>query len=178
MVTSRRRIGSKGFSLVELVIVIAIVAILTGGIALGVGMLFSADTKKLANQINSGFTELRSENMAMDKGIYMHLYWYDGDYYLEMTENATPSMNGSGSKLGCGAATVTLDKGGSNKVTLAPNSTNAMSFCMRKKDGAFLPDDINGTKLEATSEIEVTSSSSSSVRKIILVRDTGRHYLE
>lgn len=173
----RHKIASEGFSLVELIIVIAIMAILTGGIALGLNVLRSADSKKLANQLNSGFTTLRSENMAKDKQSYMHLYWQDGSYYLEMSDKTEPSRDGSATKIGSGSVSVAFK--GKNDVTLTSGSALALSFGMKKKDGSFIEkvtNDTNDTELKATSEIVVSSDTAEYT--IVLVRDTGRHYLE
>ena len=174
---SRHKIVSEGFSLVELIIVIAIMAIMTGGVALSINMLRSADSKKLANELNSGFTTLRSENMATDKQLYMHLYWYDDKYYMQMTDQSTPSRDGSGTEIGSGSVSVTFK--GENDITISPGSTEALSFSMKKKNGAFVEsvtNDTNETKLKATTEIVVSSDVSEYT--LVLVRDTGRHFFE
>lgn len=174
---SRHKMAPEGFSLVELIIVIAIMAIMTGGVALTINMLRSADSKKLANELNSGLTTLRSENMAKDKQSYMHLYWFDDKYYLEMSDQPEPSRDGSGTEIGSGSVSVTFK--GENDISMTPGSTQALSFSMKKKNGAFVEEvtnDTNETKLKATSEIVVSSDISEYT--LVLVRDTGRHYFE
>lgn len=172
---SGHKMVSKGFSLVELIIVIAIMGILTGGVALGVGMLNSADSKKLANNINSSFTTLRSENMAKDKKTYMHLYQYEGEYYIQMSENSAPVLDGTGTNIGCSAVSVNFQ--GENSISIAPDTEDppSLSFTMNKKDGSFAAK-VEDTELAATTKIEI--SSSASTHTVVLVRDTGRHYLE
>ena len=63
-----------GFSLMEMIIVIAIVGILTGGIAISYNLVRSADVKGMAYDIDSSLTNLKSKNMGSNKQLFMHLY--------------------------------------------------------------------------------------------------------
>jgi len=55
----------EGFSLVELIITIAIMGILIGFMAFGLGYLTASNSTKIAENINSGFSELKTQNMAI-----------------------------------------------------------------------------------------------------------------
>lgn len=60
-----------GFSLVEMIIIIAIVGILTGGIAISYNLVRSADVKGMAYDIDSSLTNLKSKNMGSNKQLFM-----------------------------------------------------------------------------------------------------------
>lgn len=154
-------VKKEGFSLVELIIVVAIMSILVGLTALGFGFLRSADAKGVTHGINSGLSELKSENMAKNKKIYMHLSEYDGSYYITYTESDTFTPDGSGKDIGSSDVTVTCDG-----TVMAPGSS--VCFSIRKKDGAFT---------HGPSKINVTADNGSSY-DIYLVKDTGKHYIE
>lgn len=163
-----------GFSLMELIIVIAIMALMASGIGISIGLLRSSDAKKLAGEINSSLTKLRSENMAKSELSYMHIYYYEDNYYIQMSKDPTPLEDGSGRMIGSGSVSVSFK--GKSDIPLGTGLTGTLSFCINKKDGSFVGK-VNNTELETTSEIEVSSNTSTKYR-IVLVRDTGRHYME
>lgn len=155
----------EGFSLVELILVIAVMGILVGLTAYGYGYMKLADAKGLANGINSGLSELKSESMAKNEPVYMHLFEREGNYILYYSEDSSCDTGVDGKNLGSSEMSLKLDG-------TELGAGGAKSFHIRKKDGAFEP--VNGE--EPPSEIEV--SSGSYTYKIVLVKDTGRHYIE
>ena len=56
-----------GFSLMEMIIVIAILGMITGGIAVTYNMVRSADVKGMAYDFDSSLTNLKSKNMGSNK---------------------------------------------------------------------------------------------------------------
>lgn len=163
-----------GFSLMELIIVIAIMALMASGIAISIGLLRSSDTKKLASEINSSLTTLRSDNMAKSELSYLHIYYYEDAYYIQMSKDPTPLEDGSGRNIGSGSVSVNFK--GKSDIPLGSGLTSTLTFCINKKDGSFM-EKVNSTELKTTSEIEIKSNTSTKYR-IVLVRDTGRHYME
>ncbi|MCI5732216.1 MAG: prepilin-type N-terminal cleavage/methylation domain-containing protein [Eubacterium sp.] len=151
----------EGFSLIELVIVIAILAILTGGIALSYNLVRSADTKGTAYDIDSNLTNFKSRSMGSNKQIYMHLYRYSGDIYVDYTEEESYTPAGAGEMIGDSEVTVSCDA-----TVMADGSVTTIAI--QKKDGAF----VKGPK-----EIKVSDGDSSSY-VVYLIKDTGKHYVE
>lgn len=161
----KKQMVKEGFSLVELIIVIAIMGILVGISAYGYGYMKLADAKGLANGINSGLSELKSESMAKNTPVYMHLFEKDGSYFIAYSASSSCDTDANAKELGSSQMSVTLDG-----VPLGSGGTK--SFTIRKKDGAF--DAVAG--VEPPSQIEVASDSYT--YKIIVVKDTGRHYID
>lgn len=176
---------NEGFSLIELVIVIGIAALLTGAVALSVGMLKTADTKGTADRINSAFGELKTENMAKEGTTYMNLYLHDSAYYIKYTSGSPmTSVNAGdlGKKIGTSVSTVSFN--GSEL-----GSGDIYSFAIRKKDGSL--GDENGIvyyvsnggaatpqSMPSPSEIQVKPVKSGTSHKIVIIANTGRHYVE
>ena len=112
--------------------------------------------------------------MAKSELSYMHIYYYENDYYIQMSKDPTPLEDGSGRNIGSGSVTVSFK--GKSDISLGSGLTSVLTFCINKKDGSFL-EKVNNTELKTTSEIEISSNTSTKYR-IVLVRDTGRHYME
>ena len=104
----------QGFSLMELVIVIAIMAILTSLMALSLGYLRTADAKGVAYGINSSLSDLKSRTMSKSGAVYMHLLEHEGSYYAVYTDSNAPVSVGAGAgvpgeELGSSTVTVVCD---------------------------------------------------------------------
>lgn len=89
-----------GFSLMEMIIVIAILGMITGGIAVTYNMVRSADVKGMAYDIDSSLTNLKSKNMGSNKQLFMHLYKQSGNYFIYYTEEESYTPSGEGESVG------------------------------------------------------------------------------
>ena len=89
-----------GFSLIELVITIAIMGILVGLSAYSLNYISQADARKMTGEINSAFSELKTLNMSKNTTAYMHLYQYDGDFYIKYDGSASCTPDDTGHKIG------------------------------------------------------------------------------
>jgi len=163
---------NEGFSLIEFVIVMAIMAILTGLVALGMGVFDQAEVKDVSESINSAFSELKTENMSKTGPIYMHMFIFEGNYYVEMGPVSTCSMSGDyGTNIGAVK---------DSKIALDGNELadgDVWTFNISKKDGSF--NSLSSTPLDSASPtISVSTPSDSLTYDVVLVRDTGRHYID
>jgi prepilin-type N-terminal cleavage/methylation domain-containing protein len=173
-----------GFSLIELVIVMAIVAILTGAVALSIGLLRSADTKGTADRINSAFSELKSKNMSQTETTYLNLYRHGDVFYMKYSKtNPMSSVDTTdlGKKIGTSVSKVSIAG-----TELAEDVV--YSFAIKKSDGSF--GDVNGnvyyvstnsgtpTALSSPTKILVEPAKRGSSHTIVMVANTGRHYVE
>ena len=55
--------NNKGFSLIELIVIIAIMGVLVGGASLGIGLVFSKDAMKCATRLNDSIYDARAISM-------------------------------------------------------------------------------------------------------------------
>ena len=55
--------NNKGISLIELIVIIAIMGVLVGGASLGIGLVFSKDAMKCATRLNDSIYDARANSM-------------------------------------------------------------------------------------------------------------------
>ena len=58
-----RKKYNNGFSLIELIVIIAIMGVLVGGASLGISLVFSKDASKCATRLNDSIYEARANSM-------------------------------------------------------------------------------------------------------------------
>ena len=80
---------NQGYSLVELIVVIAIMAVLTGTSVISVNMIGSFKAKECAKNIQSCINKTRVSTMGRNS-VVLHLYQgADGSIYAQTTTNGT-----------------------------------------------------------------------------------------
>lgn len=81
---SRKKNHNKGYSMVELIIVMCIIGVLTAASFVTLRSVDSAKYKKAVSTLESEMTTLRTSTMAQDSRMAMRLYLGDdGSYYIE-----------------------------------------------------------------------------------------------
>ena len=150
-----------GFSLMEMIIVIAILGMITGGIAVTYNMVRSADVKGMAYDIDSSLTNLKSKNMGSNKQLFMHLYKQSGNYFIDYTEEESYTPSGEGESVGKSGISLKYD---GKELT----DGEVITIGIQKKDGAFSV---------GPEEIEVYDDNVNDYM-VYLVKDTGKHYVE
>lgn len=76
--------NNRGITLIELIVVIAIISILSLGTALSVGLLGYGNAKSATGRIVTGLDSVRLENMTKKEQYYLVVYQKDKDYYLSI----------------------------------------------------------------------------------------------
>lgn len=150
-----------GFSLMEMIIVIAILGMITGGIAVTYNMVRSADVKGMAYDIDSSLTNLKSKNMGSNKQLFMHLYNQSGNYFIDYTGEESYTPSGEGEPVGESGISLKYD---GRELT----DGEVITIGIQKKDGAFSV---------GPEEIEVYDDNVNDYM-VYLVKDTGKHYVE
>jgi len=74
------KLNNAGFTMIELIIVIAIMAIMVGGSVIGFNLLGQGDAKAASKNISSQLAELRTDTLSMD-GIWTAEIYKSGNTY-------------------------------------------------------------------------------------------------
>lgn len=157
----------KGFTLVELVIVVAIVAIMA---ALSLTMLARikyANTEKMVTNVTDAVSKLQILAMTKATPRYLHVYMVGDDYYVCINESPTATDGKGGNCLGSNLKMYKVigDAGSDELITATEQAV--MSF---KRDGT-----LRTVGAEDIRKIVVCGSFDTEIR---INPKTGRHYAE
>lgn len=165
----RLKSNQKGFSLIEMIVVIAIIGILSGIALRMIGYLKVANTEKTVQMITKMLN--KEQTIAMSKMGTTHLYVYkiDGEFYMTFSDQDLYSFNstvmkkdsagfGSGLKISYN----TIGSGGTTTTEVTGMNFLKITY---KRDGS-----INGSKTNCN-EIIVEGSTTT---KMKLVYATGK----
>ena len=170
--------NNKGYSLLELIVVMAILAILSAGVMYSFSMVTGYRAKQAAEVVSQAMSETKVDAMSKDFA-YMEIY-KDGDLYKL-------KRNGGGQEevLGNKSVTISYDTGSGLKVLSGAKGTN-QSLCItyEKGTGAFRPL-LDASKINATTKTletlkpecyckEIVITAGSKTKKLVLLRDTGK----
>lgn len=189
----------RGFSLVELIIVMGIMAVFVGGMAGAIGYINQGKTKKAAATLNSMLTSIQQSNMTLKGATYLYLYKDGDDIYMvtarasdvngdgkiDTTVNTEESANytdrtnlngyisssGGGSKL-CSSKVDVIGSDGSTTSTLT--DSNMIRIGYSKGTGAFTYCDMGGDSVFYNT-IKLKGTETFTVK---LVKNTGKHFVE
>ena len=76
-------VGNKGISLVELIVVLAIMSVLIGLTGVGIGMVSNKPATQVSNNINIGLNRCRVQTMGKNAGFIAFFEGSDGIYMVE-----------------------------------------------------------------------------------------------
>lgn len=169
------RIENKnaGFSLVELIVVIAIMSIMLGMTGIGISLMFSRDAEKCAVEIEGGLDKVRAYSMSKP-----------GIWYLEVKQDPTDENV---------YMTIYRDEGNAGatykvyeKVNLGSRAViipEKVEIWFNNASGAVKKVVVNDVLLDLTAnditKIEVQNSGNENKKKTVnLVHITGKHFIE
>lgn len=153
--------NNDGFSLVELIIVVAIIAIMSTFAFYGLGYLSRADAKGCAQDINSTISSVKTTTMSKTQPLNMFLYCYDGNYYIKTSNKPSVTFDdGSGSRIIGSASSMKVSCDGTELT-----DGHGQLIQVARKDGTFSA---------APSHIVVDGGGKYS---IYLIKNTGKHFV-
>ena len=161
---------TKGFSMIELIIVVAIIGIFTGLASIGFGYIQSGNIRSAAQTLNSTLTQLKYDAMSKENKQYMYIYQAGNGYYFMCSDKDASSLSftTSNGQLLCNTnCTITVDGGTSI-------GTTPMKIAYKKGSGGF-----DTSKSTITQDITIKSSDGTGSYYVVhLVTETGKHYVE
>lgn len=128
-------IDNRGYSLIELVIVLAIIAVLMGTVFYSIILVFSANAKSCANNIQRSIGDCKVTTMGKADA-YMVLYRDDSGVYTQMhvTESDGTVTDEEPQKVGTNRVTVGYVQGGA-ETELTPGTLIEIRF--DRSNGGF-----------------------------------------
>ena len=136
----RQKLNNKGFSLVELIVVIAIMGVVSVGGIVSYGLLYSANAKEASAKLNSALNKTRIEAMSkVSASIEIYENDADSKYYatIKVGENEQDPIY-------IGSSRVVISYEDTNTTTtIEDDDTLVISF--DRETGAFKPIRNDGT---------------------------------
>lgn len=170
----------RAFSLVEVIIVIALIAVLAGSSVALIGHIRYANTKKVAEEVDKALSRLRLETMSRDgQRQFLYIYRVDNNgsagYYIRLLgediANPTSELDGNGTRL-CGT-NVTFSVNGK---PVSNDAGDVKFICIAfKKNGLLDENKTRDAENIAISGIVISGNGTYTIR---LDSKTGRHFLE
>lgn len=133
--------NDKGFTFIELIIVISMLAIISSGIFYLVTTISYMDPYKAATMLNHTMEKVRMESMSKADKSILYIYNKDDVIYFKVSSKDNPSMASldaeSGTKLGKGIHVNYKSEGG---VEISLREGDVIYISFEKSSGAFATD--------------------------------------
>lgn len=97
----------RGFSLVELIVVIAIIGVLAGGTVTLISHIQYANTQRAVQAVSDMLNRTRITSMSRQGPQYLYIYRLDDGYYMKVCDSVLDAYDDS--KLGSGGIKICSD---------------------------------------------------------------------
>lgn len=176
---------NEGFSLIELIVVLAILAVLSTAAVMGIGMVSGWRINQCVSLLDSGLKETRMNALSRETAYLIVSCDTDGNYYMEQNKHTKEKLAGNKIRI-----TYTTDaQTGTEEIT--PEQPLILSY--DRASGAFLPilkwdEESNSYVPRDTGEgenvsyiyctsIQVSAGDEKNTT-IALTKNTGKHVIE
>ena len=177
--------NNKGYSLVELVAVIGIMAVLTGFLMLSVRILTGWNVNQCAEEISGHLNNVKTNALSKQGGEMKIYLGASGSYYVDYVEYVYED-DGHGNPVLVANTVRTYELGG-QKVSVSLTyedgthtiieGTNTVSLGFNRSSGAYTYPKINDVEYSSyCTQIDV--SRGSKTRTILIVPITGKHEIQ
>jgi len=176
---TRKHIGNKGFSLVELIVVIALIAIAAGAITTSMRSLYSFHVKQCASNIDAMLSKCKVGAMSKAGDVYLRLYSGSDGIYCQYYEADVVVSNEKIAK-----DKVAISYISSNGDTVHTIGTEGLYISFDRTTGGLLTlgeaADLGGTTASDATyySMAITVASGEKNLTVRLVPTTGKHFIE
>lgn len=159
--------NQKGMTLIEIILVFAIVAILAGSAVMVIGRLRYADTQKVVTTLDSSLDKLQVQTMSKTGDHYMYIYHLSDGCYMkvlpdDLTSFDSSKLDANGTRLANDTVSIYMDSAAGTKV----DGSNFIKVAYTKSLTFDSKTNVN--------YIVVVGGSTYTIR---LVDDTGKHFV-
>ncbi|MGN0377925.1 MAG: type II secretion system protein [Suilimivivens sp.] len=153
--------NNKGVTLIEILVVVAIMSIAVGGAGIGISLAYSRDAEKCAKTINAALENTRMMSMSEKGNFTMELDMENNMLYIRSSEESDP----------------VYEEDLQSRVTITvPADLSATSVTVQfdKSTGKVL-----SMSSESNGILRITSENNNGKKAtVVLVKGTGKHYVE
>ena len=164
--------NNKGFSLIELIVAVLILAIISSTLIAGVSTIYNARAERASQVIGTVMKQARQKALALDTetdAIRADISFESGQYYASVYSGSERIIQ---EKVGNDSLVIKFMKHGtSSEVTV--NDANTISVYFKKSTGG-ISQILNGANSVDADQISISGLSDE--KKLILVKVTGRCY--
>ena len=176
--------NNRGVTLVEVIVIVAILGIVSGGIAFSYGLVNSANAEKASQSISGALEKVKLETMSKSKQSYLVLYKssvesYEG-YYIASTTDLSTFVQEPDKHTKIANQRMFIEVTLTDGVVLKVETTPVyLSF--DRSTGAFI-DCLSGSDVSALETKNPPASikvyGNGKERVITCITTTGKHYIE
>lgn len=176
--------GNKGFTLIEIMAVIAIMAILSASLAVGLNKVTYANFQKAATEVYNELNDCRAVCMSHETPVYTYIYNKGGDIYIHTTPDERLSfiqLSATGRKISSAAVELYyVNSSGdpdndSSYTKLNAGDVIAISF---KMNGSFKTSMPLFTDLQFYKAIRIKKKDSVIKKDILMIQETGKKFMQ
>lgn len=169
-----KKLNDRGFTLVELIVVVAILGILSGVMSYSVNQIFSSQARKFADEYDALLTQCRVSTLSGAAAPTYVMLCQDsgGTYYGVLYEGGTEV---SRKKLGGDNLSCTFTYGSGTGTTAAISDSQSLCIGYNRSTGAFLTLNSVGSGLNTGLSGNCTKVCVADKITITLVPSTGYH---
>lgn len=175
--------GNEGFTLIEILVVVAIMAILSTSLAVGLNKVSYANFQKAASQVYNEFNDCRSICMSHAAPVYTYIYNKNGEIYIFTSAEgslAYPTLATKGKKIANTAVELLYvnSTGDPDTDSSYTELTNGQMIVVSfKMNGSFKTSEA-GTNTAFYKAIRLKKKGSSLKKDVLMIQETGKRFMQ